>query len=85
MFTEAHKLLVEIDLVVSPDAYEAVAIREFIPKIKETVRDAITQEGFYYYGRYLGREIVGEHRDYIYLASRLKFEIEYETEKWSEE
>jgi hypothetical protein len=83
--TEAHKLSIEIDLVISPDVYEAVTIRELIPKVKGVIRDAITQEDFFYYCRYLGREIVGEHRDYFYIASRLKFEINYETEKWSEE
>ena len=83
--TESHSLLVEIDLVISPNTYEAVAIRELVPKVKEAVRDAISQDDFYFLGRYLGREIVGEHRDYIYIASRLRFEIEFETEKWSEE
>ena len=83
--TEAHALLIEIDLVISPNNYEAVAIRELIPKIKRAIRDAITQEDFYYHGHYIGREIIGEHRDYFYIASRLKFEINFETEKWSEE
>jgi len=82
--TEDHALLVEIDVIVSPDDYEAVELRDLVPKVKGAVRDAITQDDFYYYGSYLGRTIVGEHKDYFYVASRLSFEIEYQTEKWSE-
>jgi hypothetical protein len=82
---EDHTLLVEIDVIVSPDDYEAVQLRELVPKVKGAVRDAISQDDFFYYGKYLGRTIVGEHKEYFYVASRLSFEIQYETEKWSEE
>ncbi len=81
---ENHTLTVEIDIVTTPDTYEAVEIRELISKVKLAFRDAIEMDDFYNIGRYLGREIIGEHKDYFYVASRLSFEIEFETTRWGE-
>ena len=82
--TEAHSLKLEIDIVVSPEEMEADKVRELIPLVKKAVGDAIGSDDFYYHGSYKGRTIIGEHKDYFYLASRLTFVIDFETEKWSE-
>ena len=82
--TEAHSLKIEIDIVVSPDEIEATKVRELIPLVKKAIGDAITSDDFYYHGSYRGRTIIGEHKDYFYVASRLTFIINFETEKWSE-
>ena len=82
--TEAHSLKLEIDIVVSPDEIEARRVRELIPKVKKAVANAISSDDFYYHGSYKGRTIIGEHKDYFYVASRLTFIIDFETEKWSE-
>jgi hypothetical protein len=83
--TEAHSLKLEIDIVVSPDEMEATRVRELIPLVKKAVGDAITSDDFYYHGSYKGRKIVGEHKDYFYVASRLTFIVDFETEKWRED
>lgn len=83
--TETHALKLEIDIVVSPDEMEAAKVRALIPLVKAAVEDAISSDDFYYHGSYRGRTIIGEHKDYFYVASRLTFIIDFETEKWSEE
>jgi len=82
--TEAHSLKLEVDIVVTPDEIEATRVRELIPLVKQAVGDAISNDDFYYHGSYKGRTIIGEHKDYFYVASRLTFMIDFETEKWSE-
>jgi len=79
--TEAHALKLEIDIVVSPDEMEATKVRELIPFVKKAVGNAITSDDFYYHGSYRGRTIIGEHKDYFYVSSRLTFIIDFETEK----
>ena len=83
--TEAHSLKLEVDIVVSPDKMEATRVREMIPLVKQAVADAIGSDDFYYHGSYKGRTIIGEHKDYFYIASRLTFIINFETEKWKED
>ncbi len=83
--TEAHSLKLEIDIVVSPDEIEARRVRALIPLVKKAVGDAFSSDDFYYHGSYKGRTIIGEHKDYFYVASRLTFIIDFETEKWSED
>jgi len=82
---ENHTLKIEIDIVVSPDNYDGAKMRILIPLVKVAMRDALTSDDeSYYIGRYKGRKTIGEHRDYLYLASRLTFEVDYETGKWEE-
>ncbi len=46
--------------------------------------EKLPNQDLYLPAQYLGREVIGEHKDFFYIASRLKFEIEFETEKWKD-
>lgn len=84
-FTSNHVLLVEVDVVVLPDEYRAKELREFVPKIQKAVEETLSEDDFYYFAEYLGRSIIGEQKDYFYVASRLSFKIHYSTEKFRED
>lgn len=81
---EKHTLLLEVDVAMSPTLYEAREIRELVPKIKQAFANTLDSDGLYFIGRYLGRTIIGEHKDYFYVASRLTFEVDFDTQKWKE-
>jgi hypothetical protein len=81
---EHHTLKIEIDILLSPSDEQALELREIIPRVKDTFNQTLKEEGLKYPANYLGREIIGEETDYFYIASRLSFEVKYETSKWSE-
>ena len=78
-----HVLKIEAVVAVRGVVSDEVAkeTRVAMQSVAHTFRDALLTMG--YFGKMLKSEMIGEDKDYRYIAGRLSFEIRYTDDEWS--